>query len=43
MWFAITVIAVLMVAGYVVHRTGSTRGLVDIGKMVAEIIRAFMA
>ena len=46
MWLAITIIAVVypavILAAFIVHRTGSTKGLVDVGKMVAQIIRAFI-
>lgn len=45
MWLAISIVAVvgevLIFAAYVVHRTGSTGGLADIGQMVANIIAAF--
>jgi hypothetical protein len=44
MWLAISTIAVvvptLILAAFIVHRTGSTKGLVDVGKMVAQIITA---
>jgi hypothetical protein len=43
-WLAITTIAVvvptLILAAFIACRTGSTKGLVDVGKMVAQIITA---
>ena len=44
MWLAIITIAVVMptliLAAFIAHRTGSTKGLVDVGEMVAQIITA---
>jgi hypothetical protein len=40
---AVVVGEVLILAGYVVHRTGSTEGLTAIGHMVARVITALMA
>jgi hypothetical protein len=46
MWWAIAFVSVMFMAFvfgvYVVHRTGSTKGLADVGKMVADIVRAFI-
>lgn len=45
-WIGITIMAVageaLLLAGYVVHQTGSTAGLMMIGQLVAAIINGFV-
>jgi hypothetical protein len=45
-WMAITIVSVtvatLIFAAYIVGITGSTESLVDIGRMVKEIISGFM-
>ncbi len=38
---AVTIIGFYFLAGYIVHRTGETNGIAEIGRVVADIISAF--
>ena len=37
---AVTILGFYLVAGYIVHKTGATTGIADIGRAVAAIISA---
>ena len=37
---AVTIIGFYLLAGYIVHETGGTNGIADIGRAVADIIAA---
>lgn len=39
---ALTIIGFYLLAGYVVHKTGSTTGIPDIGRAAATIIAVIM-
>lgn len=40
---AIALLEFYLLVGYIVHQTGTTAGVADIGRAVADIIRAFAA
>lgn len=37
---AVTIIGFYLLAGYIVHKTGGTNGIAEIGRAVADIIAA---